>query len=238
MANILNLKAAFACLTVLWFAGTPGLAAAKPNQGAPNLQLQGAGLKEKYNAGDFSAMLAEFSIESGLAEYEGDEIATLMAQTDGGARFVITLLECEDPATGAGCESAVFFTGASNAGLAYSDINDFNTTALVTRVINVPDKNLLLFGRQMFFPGGVGMENVKLILVFFLMDMDEFFTAQAGSVQSVSMRQSPTAGGKLDNKASSTPAAAAFGMPAAYKFDNVMKAAISNSWNVKFSTDE
>lgn len=236
MANLLNLKAAFACLTVLCFVGTSTTALGAPNQATSNLQLS-AGSKEKYSASDLSAMLAALSIQSALADYEGDETASLLAQTSGGARFIVTLLECDDPATGTGCESVVFLTGASNAGLAYSDLNDFNSTSLVTRVINVPDQNLVMFGRQMFFPGGVGKENVELILALFLLDMNEFFKAQLSGVENVSMQQSPSGAGKLDNYSGPT-ISEAFGMPAAFKFDDLTKTAVFNSWYVDFLSEE
>ena len=108
-------------------------------QTASNSQLLGAGLKDSFAASDVVQMMSEFPIETALQPNEGDDTATVLALTPGGARFLISLFQCEDPVTGSGCRGAAIFTGYSNAGITYDELNDFNSDANVTRVVNVSD---------------------------------------------------------------------------------------------------
>lgn len=231
MDKSLNLKAAVGGLICCAVAAAPAAA-----QNTSNNQLLGGGLKETFNAADISSMMSEFSIQTALAPYAEDETATVIATTEGGARFWISLFQCADPTTGVDCGGAAIFTGLSNAGVSYEDINSFHSDANVTRAVNVSEQNLLIFGTQIFFTGGVGRENFKFVTELFLHDMQTFVDGKAAVGTLVSLGVAPPSGGKVDNivKADGDAAQPA-ALPAGYSVDYALAAAISNTWNVRFT---
>ena len=197
MGKVLNLKAAMGGALCCALAAQSAAA-----QSASNPQLLSTGLKETFSASDVSSIMSEYSIQTVLAPYQDDDVAVVLATTSGGAHFRIAMFVCEDPATGTDCGAAAMFTGLSNAGVSYDDINTFHTKANVTRAVNVSAQNIIIFGTQMFFKGGIGRENFKLITELFLNDVQNYVNASAAAT-TVSMRRESEKRGKVDNIAQS-----------------------------------
>ncbi len=206
-------------------------------QSTANGQLQTTGLKDKFSAGDISAIMAEFEIATSLSPYEGNGAATILAETSGGARFVISLFNCDNAMDGAGCQAAVIYTGIPNAGVAYDDINAFNAAADVTRAVNLPEQNIILFGRQIFFSGGVGRDNFKFISALFLTDMQRYVDSLTAPGTSVSLKMDPSADGKTGNVTSEGARIEFIAKSASLAdvADHALTAAIANTWQVTFT---
>ena len=207
-------------------------------QSTSNSQLSAGGLISNFSADDVGSMLADFQIETALTDYTGGPSATMLAATSGGARFIISLLACEDVAAANGCQRAVIFTAVSNAGFAYQDINDFNMSADVTKAINVAEQSIVIFSAPIYSGGGIGRENFKLLTALFLNDMQNFSDAQNSSAAEVSFGIAPKAGDKLTNLGG-TPSSAAtpLGIDATM-IDEATSVAVANTWKVKFRTQE
>jgi len=206
-------------------------------QSASNSQLINAGLKHSFSASDVIQMMQEFPLQSALQPNEGDETATVLAMTPGGARFLISLFQCEDPVEGSECKGAAIFTGYSNAGITYDELNDFNSGANVTRVVNVSDQNIIVFGTQIFFSGGIGWENFKFVIELFLSDMQNYVETKATLGTAASLKAAPENRDKIDNLTRRAEAQSA--MPpflrTNYEIDAALGAAISNTWDVSFT---
>ncbi|VAV99521.1 hypothetical protein MNBD_ALPHA05-1562 [hydrothermal vent metagenome] len=232
MSNLLKFKTILALASFCTLLA--GTAAA---QSAANNQLQSSNAKHHFSAGEVSAILAEFEIQSALAPYDGNGSATLIAQTSGDAKFVVSLFGCENPADGSQCGGAVIYTATSNAGIAYDDINKFNADSSVTMAVNVAEQNIIVFGRQLFFSGGVGRGNFKYITALFLRDMQDFMDLRAAAGTSVSLNVAPAAAGKTDNVADAgdMPAFAAKSISLDDVDSHVLSAAIANTWHVSFN---
>ena len=232
MYKALKVKAAIgAAAGVLW--------ASTAFAQAANSQLMGGGLKDSFSASDVISILSEFPLESALQPYEGDNTATVLASTPGGARFLISLFQCEEPQTGAGCSGAAIFTGFSNAGVTYDELNDFNSDANVTRVVNVSDQNIIIFGTQLFFNGGISRANFKFVTELFLSDMQNYVETKSEAGTSVSLKTAPAERGKIGNLTSSAeaPALPPF-LRTGLQVDDALDAAISNTWDVRFSVED
>jgi hypothetical protein len=233
MSNLLNFKAILAAASLIAILAGPAAA-----QSTANSQLQSSSAKQHFSAGDVTSILAEFAISTTLTPYEGQGEATIIATTTGDAQFVVSLFKCANPAEGAQCAGAVIYTATANAGIAYDDINSFNAVSNVTMAVNVAEQNLIVFGRQLFFSGGVGRDNFKLITALFLTDMQEFMDARTAAGTAVSLNVAPAeARGKTDNIAGAddtiTFVARSISMGAVD--DHVLSAAIANTWQVSFN---
>ncbi len=235
MSKLLNLKAALALLSA--FAMAAGAANA---QSTANGLFKAGAVKEKFSVSDVASIMAEFQITTTLSPYAGNGAAAVLAETSGGARFVVTLFECDDPAAGVGCAASVVFTGAPNAGIAYDDINAFNASANVTRAVNVAEQNIIIFGRQLFFAGGVTRAYYKNTVEYFLIDMQGFIQSQAAAGTAVSLKSLPGAKGKTDNVAggSDSVEVIARAISRVEANDHALSAAIANTWQVRFTNDD
>jgi hypothetical protein len=205
-------------------------------QSGSNDQLSSGGLKHTFSIADVSAILEESSISAAAQPYEGDDSATLMATTAGDGRFLISLFQCERPEDGEGCSGATIFTGFPNAGVTFDELNHFNSESNVTRAVNVAEQNLVLFGMQIFFNGGIGRENFKYVVELFLSDMQNHVDGKMAGGMSVSLDKAPPSRKKIDNLTKSGDREAqkgAFGP--GYNLDQALNAAVSNSWDVNFS---
>lgn len=182
MGKSLKLKATLLA-TCIAVSAVTGAAA----QSASNSLGQLAGLTETLSAGDISSMMSQYSITTQLAPYEDNGAATIIADTSGGARFLISLFDCADPVAGTECKGAATYTAFSNAGYAYDDINQFNTQANVSKAVNVAETNVVVFGMQRYFKGGVSQDNVSYGVVLFLQDMQTFLDGRTASQTQVSL---------------------------------------------------
>lgn len=208
-------------------------------QSTSNSQLLGGGVMSKFSASDVTSMLSDYEIETALADYDGGELATMVARTPGGAAFLISLMVCDELATATGCQRAMMFTATSNAGLAYEDLNEFNLGSDVTKAMNLASQNIVMFGVPIYSGGGIGRDNFKLITLLFLNDMQSFTEAQSAAASQVTFELGPKPAGKLDNIGSASPSA-----PREIPFfsagmkEHAVSAAVANTWRVEFLSEK
>lgn len=210
---------------------------AAAQQGA-NTQLAAPTLLQNFGASDVSSMLAEFNITAALQPYSGDGTGSMIARTDGGAMFVITMMQCSDPAAATGCTQAVIYTGMSNSGVAYDDLNIFHTNSNVTRAVNIPDQQMIVFGTPIFAQGGIGREHFQLLTALFLNDMQQYIEGQIAAGTSVSLEGQPDKGGKTDNMTADSSEYLGSSQLKLASLPHALKAAVSNTQYVNFLPDE
>lgn len=223
MNKTLNLLAALAVL------------GASPALAQNNLPSAAGALSDSVSAADVAAMLGEYSIGSELRANPAGGSPSLVATTAGGAKFLIGFFECADAAAASGCKQAMISTAQASGGVAFEDLNSFNGQSSVTTVVYEPTNQILIFGRNVFLPGGIGRENFKLQVALFLGDMQQFVEGRRASTKSVSFTETP----KLKSKIASITAPAGSDQPAvAIGYDRAMEVelAISNSLDVNFET--
>ena len=238
MSNLLKLKAAFAAM-----ASFASIVAGAEAQVTSNSQLLAPpvsenALVEKVSASDIRAFLEP--LEIAIAPFEdGDDAAyTIIATTESGGQFLVTLFACENPLTGDTCEGLTSYAGFSNAGLAYDDLNRFNTQSTVSKAINVEAQNAVIFGVQQYLAGGVSADNMQYVIVLFLNDLENFMNAEANNATAVSHRSSnenstPT---KTDNALTDGPGMQT-GVFGAYSLSGAIASAINNTSGVSFKVD-
>lgn len=222
MNKTLNLLAALAVLGV-----APAVAQNK-------LPAAGGALPDSIGAAEVSAMLGEYSINSELRANPAGGAPSLVATTAGGAKFLVGFFECADAAKPAGCKQVMISTAQASGGVAFEDLNSFNGQSSVTTVVYEPTNQILIFGRNVFLPGGIGRENFKLQIALFLSDMQQFVEGRRASAKSVSFTETP----KLKSKITSITAPADADHPVvAIGFDRAaeVELAIANSLDVDFA---
>ncbi|MEM8772900.1 MAG: hypothetical protein AAGD92_14730 [Pseudomonadota bacterium] len=236
MARVLKLKAALAAIGLCWGAQSTALA-----QNTANSSFQISEMKDAFNASDYAEMLNALSIEATIAPYEDNDAATLLAETPGGGRFLISLFSCADPAAGLRCQGAATYTAFSNAGLAYDDINTFNSLANVAKAVNVAEQNVVIFGVQRFFNGGVTKENLLYGTQLFLLDMQNYISAQDATSTSVSLQLGATENstGKSENLTGRTESSSSVtGVVGVFSPTHAVGAAIANTKNASFEVKQ
>ncbi len=206
-------------------------------QSVGNAQLQSGGLIEKFSAADVSSMLEGLEIASSLQPYQDDGSATLAATTKGGGVFIISMFQCDDASVGYGCKQALLYTGMSNAGLAYEDLNVFHASADVTRAVNVAEQQMVIFGTPIYSHGGIGREHFQILAALFLHDMQEYVNAKNEGATSVAMKVLRSRGKTGNVVLDADVTTAARGLIGG-TYEHALGAALSNTWSVEFLTDE
>ena len=227
MGKVLKIKAALA--------GAAGFAvSAAAAQTTANSQLLAqATVIEKTSASNIAETLAAMGITSAAFADGDDSVYTLLATTEGGGNFLVTIFDCADPAAGADCAGVTNYTAFSNAGLAYDDLNNFNLNASVSKAINLADQNVAIFGTQQHLNGGVTEQNMQYVTLLFLNDMQTFMDNTQAPSTSVAYQENSAAPAKTDNLSAegAAPASAPFhGVSEAA----VLRAAIANTKKVSF----
>jgi hypothetical protein len=171
-----------------------GAALAQNNTLAPK-----SGLLEAVSASDVSAMLAEFGFTSELRKASGASSPSLVATTDGGAKFLIGFFDCADAAKPSGCKQIMVSTAQASGGVDFDDLNAFNGQSSVTTAVYEPSNQILIFGRNIFAPGGIGRDNFKLQVALFLNDMQGFVEQRRAGAKSVSLLKTPDLKSKIDS---------------------------------------
>ncbi len=230
MGNLLKMKAALAAAATV--------ATGASAQPAVNSQLLApAAMIEKVSIADITGSLEPLGIT--VAPFEdGDDLAyTVMATTESGGQFLVSLFGCVDPAAGDDCEAVSSYAGFSNAGLAYADLNRFNIESNVSKAINVADQNVVIFGVQQYLTGGVAADNLQYVIVLFLTDLNRFMAAGPSEETTVSLSASGGAAAtKTENVLSDGDARApAFG---SYSLSGAVASAINNTADVRFAPAE
>ncbi len=158
---------------------------------------QGSGHFESVSATDVSAMLAEFGFQSELRTAAGSTSPSLVATTDGGAKFLIGFFDCADAAKPAGCKQVMVSTAQAGGGVDFDVLNSFNGQSSVTTAVYEPSNQLLIFGRNIFAPGGIGRDNFKLQVALFLNDMQGFVETRRAGAKSVAFTTTPNLKSKI-----------------------------------------
>ena len=223
MTKTLNLLAALAALGL-----TPTFA-----QG--QTPAAGGALPESVSAADVTAMLGEFSITTELRANPAGGSPSLIASTAGGAKFLIGFFECADAAKPSGCKQVMISTAQASGGIDFEDLNNFNGQSSVTTVVYEPTNQILIFGRNVFMPGGIGRENFKLQVALFLSDMQQFVQDRRASTKSVSFTETPKLKSKITSITENGDAPSkAFAISADRSAE--VELAIGNSLDVNFET--
>lgn len=227
MRNLLALTAAAASLTGL----LTGAAFAQNNTLAPK-----SGLLESVSATDVASMLAEFGFTSELRTANGAASPSLVATTDGGAKFLIGFFDCADAARPAGCKQIMVSTAQASGGVDFDDLNSFNGQSSVTTAVYEPSNQILIFGRNIFAPGGIGRDNFKLQVALFLNDMQGFVETRRAGAKSVSLMKSPDLKSKIDSITGGEGVAAeARRLMVSTDGSAEVEIAINNSFDVNFA---
>jgi hypothetical protein len=178
------------------------LGAAVAMAAAPAIAAEPAALGDTVGAAEVAAMLSDYGIAAETRASQAGGSPSLVATTTGGAKFLIGFFECADPAKPSGCKQVMVSTAQASGGVDFEVLNDFNGQSSVTTVVYEPTNQILIFGRNIFMPGGVGRENFKLQVALFLGDMQKFVEGRRLSAKSVSFAETP----KLKSKISSITA--------------------------------
>ncbi len=160
---------------------------------------QKSGMLESVSAADVSAMLAEFGFKTELRTAAGAASPSLIATTDGGAKFLVGFFDCADAAKPSGCKQVMVSTAQASGGVDFDVLNSFNGQSSVTTVVYEPSNQILIFGRNIFAPGGIGRDNFKLQVALFLNDMQGFVEQRRSGAKSVSMLKTPDVRSKIDS---------------------------------------
>jgi hypothetical protein len=150
--------------------------------GAQNSLASKPGLLESVGATEVAQMLAEFGFKSELRSASGAASPSLVVTTDGGAKFLIGFFDCADAKKPSGCKQVMVSTAQASGGVDFNDLNAFNGQSSVTTVVYEPSNQILIFGRNIFAPGGMGRDNFKLQVALFLNDMQGFVESRRAGV--------------------------------------------------------
>jgi hypothetical protein len=207
---------------------------------AQNNALPGkAGLLESVSATDVSAMLAEFGFTSELRTANGAASPSLVATTDGGAKFLVGFFDCADAAKPAGCKQIMVSTAQASGGVDFDDLNAFNGQSSVTTAVYEPTNQILIFGRNIFARGGIGRDNFKLQVALFLNDMQGFVETRRAGAKSVSLMKTPDLKSKIDSVAGGESVTAeARRLLISADGSAEVEIAINNSFDVSFKPKE
>lgn len=201
---------------------------------APAMAQVSAPLSDTIGAPEVTAMLADFSIGGELRASAAGGPPSLIATTAGGAKFLVGFFDCAEPAKPAGCKQVMISTAQSSGGVEFEDLNSFNGQSSVTTVVYEPTNQILIFGRNIFMPGGIGRDNFKLQIALFLGDMQKFVEARSASAKSVAFNRTPKLKSKITSiTADETPSLT--DEPVVLDRSTEVEIAINNSLDVSFS---
>lgn len=211
------------------------LATATAFSGAPAFAQQGPSLSDAVGAAEVTAMLGDFGIKTELRQGQAGGPPSLVATTAGGAKFLVGFFDCADAAKPSGCKQVMVSTAQSSGGVEFDDLNTFNGQSSVTTVVYEPTNQILIFGRNIFMPGGVGRDNFKLQVALFLNDMQKFVEGRRAGAKSVSFGVAPKLKSKITSITATEPASA----PLSISFDRSaeIELAIGNSLDVDYNIE-
>ena len=157
---------------------------------------------QSISATDVADIFKELQIttqmrQQGALPGNGSASPIMMASTPGGGKFLVIFQQCANPAEAAGCRQTTISTAQAGTNLVFDDLNHFNGGSSVTTAVYDAANQLLVFGRNIFVPGGVGRENYKLQTLLFLNDMARFANGRSGSATSVSFTPPPALSQRL-----------------------------------------
>lgn len=225
MSRLLRLAAAAAAIF-------GALAAPAGAQTSNNALAGSGGVMSLISASDVAAMMGELGVASQLVAADGSAI--LVAETEGGGRFLFRFFGCANEAQAVNCRNTIVTAGLPSAGVTYDDLNLFNGNSVVTTAVNVPEQQIVLFGRNIIILGGHSRDLFKGTVYLFLNDVASF--AQMSSSAS-SIAFAPKAdGSKISGVAAMSPSAPKtfFGLT---DISQEVSAAIANTKDVSFKVN-
>ena len=149
---------------------------------APNtLPVPAARVYNSISVDQMAGILGSLGISSRAVPAEGIATRGLAAQVSGGGAFSVRFLGCADKVNGTGCNLILLRTALNNSGVSYQDLNSFNISAIATKAVNLPDRNLVAFLRTSLIRGGVGTEQLQGQVAIFLSDMELYVKTQLGA---------------------------------------------------------
>lgn len=196
-----------------------------------------SGQLQAVSISDASALLAELGVQSQAQSPGAGETPLLLAQTAGGARFLLGFFDCANAASATGCKQVMVSTAQSSSGVEFDDMNAFNGSSSVTTVVYEQSNQILLFGRNIFMPGGIGRDNFKLQVALFLQDMQQFVANRRAGASSVSLGVQPAPKGKISAIVPDASLPAFRRMRVSADGSAEVAVAIANTNDVDFSVD-
>ena len=149
---------------------------------APNtLPTPAAQVYNSISVDQMAEILGSLGIASRAIPAEGIASRGLAAQVSGGGAFSVRFLGCADRVNGTGCNLILLRTALNNSGVSYEDLNSFNISAIATKAVNLPNRNIVAFLRTSLIRGGVGTEQLQGQVAIFLSDMDLYVKTQLGA---------------------------------------------------------
>jgi len=221
-------------IKAILFAATAAVAA--PAAAQTNGALSGS--LQSFSIADTATMLRDLGVASKPQSAGAGQAPLLLAETDGGAKFLIGFFDCADAPNAKGCKQVMVSTAQSSSGVEFDDINAFNGSSSVTTVVYEPTNQILIFGRNIFAQGGLGRENFKVQVALFLQDMQNFVSTRRAGASSVSFGVQPRPKGKISaiTAPEGAPSAAAR-MLVSQDAAAEVAVAIANTNDVDFSVD-
>lgn len=196
------------------------------------------GLLESVGATEVAQMLGEFGFKSELRTASGAASPSLVVTTDGGAKFLIGFFDCADANKPSGCKQVMVSTAQASGGVDFNDLNAFNGQSSVTTVVYEPSNQILIFGRNIFAPGGMGRDNFKLQVALFLNDMQGFVESRRAGAKSVSMLKTPDVKSKISSVTGGDVAPEARRLMISADGSAEVEVAINNSFDVDFAAKQ
>lgn len=185
--------------------------------------------------GDVESMMAELGVAT-ERKAAGDGSPYLLAGTEGGGRFIFRFYGCQDAAQATGCRNTIVTAALPSAGVSYDDLNDFNGASVVTTAVNIPDQQIIVFGRNIIVLGGHSRTLFKGTVYLFLSDIDSFLSRRTGAA-SVAYKEKAPSRSKIDGLQSGVAAkgpAQVFGLT---DLQADISAAIANTNDVNFGVN-
>jgi hypothetical protein len=158
-----------------------------------------SGNLQSVSISEASALLGELGVQSQAQSTGAGQTPMLLAQTEGGAKFLLGFFDCADAANAKGCKQVMVSTAQSSSGVEFDDMNAFNGSSSVTTVVYESSNQILIFGRNIFMPGGIGRDNFKLQVALFLQDMQQFVSNRSVGAKSVAFGVQPAPKGKISS---------------------------------------
>jgi len=199
------------------------------------------GQSSVYNSlsiADVTSMLTEFQIASEVRQTsQPGRSPAIVASLGSGAKFLVGFFQCDNAASATGCKQIMISTAQPVAGSSFEDLNSFNGVSNVTTVVYETGNQLLIFGRNIFVPGGVGRENFKLSIALFLNDMQRFVEGRQSGVASIAFNRTPDIKSKITSITAGDGSAFSERMLISSDASTEVEVAINNSADKSFAVE-
>ncbi|MEZ5922210.1 MAG: hypothetical protein R3C60_12790 [Parvularculaceae bacterium] len=218
---------------VNFIAATAALAATIST--APASAQEGNSIYDSFSANNTVGVLSDFGVVSQTVRPQAGGSPIVLAQTQGGAKFLVAFFSCDDAANSAGCKQALVSTAQPAGGIDFDAINNFNGHSSVTTAVYESSNQILLFGRNIYAPGGVSRDNFKLQISLFLSDMQRWVEGRQSNAKSVAFAKTPDPATKITSITAPASPAVPNTLTSGPDIDLSVTVAIDNSLDVNFT---